>query len=115
MSIKTKIAAGLLVGAAALTGTAAIGAGEASAKVAPGRYTWVESGIFGTVQRAPATVRGNAVYMRGARMPIASTRAGGVIDYSGARYVLNKRGAGYSGSAYLGPFRTGDVKLLPRR
>lgn len=112
-------AAGLAVGAVALTGTAISGGGEAAAKVPSRNYTWYGNS-FGTPSKAPATVRGNTliVYAPAGKQfyQLHQTRSGGYFDALGTRYVLHKRARGVlSGPAQWGALTIGNNKLVPRR
>ncbi|GAA3043003.1 hypothetical protein GCM10010528_23280 [Gordonia defluvii] len=111
-------AAGLAVGAVALTGTA-ISGGEAAAKVPSRNYTWYGNSL-GTPSQAPATVRGNTliIYAPGSKQfyRIVPTRSGGYFDAMGTRYILHKRARGVlSGPAQWGGLVIGNNKLVPRR
>ncbi len=112
-------AAGLAVGALALTGVGLAGTGEAAAKVPSRNYTWYGNS-FGTPSQAPATVRGNTliVYAPAGKQfyRIHQTRSGGYFDALGTRYVLHKRARGVlSGPAQWGALTIGNNKLVPRR
>lgn len=120
-SLKNRLAAGALalgIGATAALGTSTVTAGEASAQVANGKYTWYATA---GVPSAPSqvTIRGNWLTVhtpfRQGPLRIHPTRHGGYIDIGVVRYVLTKHGRSYSGPTKVGPVVIGDNKLVPRR
>lgn len=120
MKFKNRLAAGALalgIGATAALGTT-VTAGEASARVASGKYTWYDRAIVPAIP-AQATIRGNWITIHTPGVPqryrIHSTRTGGYFDIPPMRYVLNRHGRTYSGPAYYGPVRLGHSTLVPRR
>jgi len=119
MKTRRKLAAASLAvaGAATVIG-GGVGAGEASASVKPGVYSYVGSG--GTI---PAYVNGSTLRLqsRGDQNPlntyrITRTRSGGYADNAiGQRITLRAKGNGYVGAAYLAGFKLSDIRLVPRR
>ena len=119
MNTRRKIAASILAVAGAVTVIGGgVGAGEASASVKSGMYTYVGSG--GTI---PAYVTGNTLRLqsRGDQNPLNTyrihrTRSGGYADNPvGQRITLRAKGNGYVGAAYLAGFKLSDIRLVPRR
>lgn len=120
MNARRKLAAAALAVAGAVTviGGGVVGAGEASASVKPGVYSYVGSG--GTI---PAYVNGSTLRLqsRGDQNPlntyrITRTRSGGYADNAiGQRITLRAKGNGYVGAAYLAGFKLSDIRLVPRR
>ncbi|MDG3010500.1 hypothetical protein G4X40_10110 [Rhodococcus sp. D2-41] len=99
-------------GAAALL----VGAGQASADVAPGSYTSTTTTSSGIVllQRT-GSVQGQDLVLIG-RYPIHPTPTGGYVDFfPGHRVVMNSDGhGGYTGPAYLGGVVVGSITLTPQ-
>ena len=114
------IAAGLAVGAVALTGAGLAGTGEAAARVDGGRYTMHTTQLGAFHERSVASVRGGVITARNSsgtvRARIVSTRTGGYYDLGVTRLVLDRKARGvYAGPIYTAGIRTGEVKLVPRR
>ncbi|MFT3715641.1 MAG: hypothetical protein QM774_06760 [Gordonia sp. (in: high G+C Gram-positive bacteria)] len=113
MSSMKKIAAGLVVGGAALAGIVAIGTGDATATVDSGLYSWVQGS-----QRGSAVVRGGTLTLNGtAHMRLISTRNGGYGDWVFNRYVLTKAPRGtYNMTCCGAGIPMGNCgRLVPRR
>ena len=98
-------------GAAAFIGAA----GVASADVAPGPYTSITVSAGSVLLERDARVEGQELVLIG-RYPIQPTSTGGYVDlFPGHRGFLNSDGhGGYTGPAFLGPFRIGEIVLAPR-
>lgn len=99
------------LGVAALIGSV----GVASADVSPGTYTSFTVSAGSVLLEREARVEGQELVLIG-RYPIHQTDTGGYVDLiPGHRVFLNSDGhGGYTGPAFLGPFRVGEIVLAPR-
>ncbi|MFT3662556.1 MAG: hypothetical protein QM809_14610 [Gordonia sp. (in: high G+C Gram-positive bacteria)] len=118
--LTTAAAAGLIIGTAAVTGTT-VGAGDASARIDSGRYTYTAYAYGVVPHSAPAVVRGNTLITYPAGQPrtvtsLRHTRDGGWTTQRGSQPIhLIKRGRSYRGEMKLGAVSVGHVILVPRR
>ena len=121
MNTRRKLAAAALAvaGAATVIG-GGVGAGEASASVKSGMYTYVGSG--GTVpvritrSELIFTQEPSSLIPQVTRYRLHQTRSGGYADNAiGQRIVLRAKGNGYVGTAYIAGVKMSDVRLVPRR
>ena len=122
----TTLAAAGAIAAGTLAGTV-VGAGEASARIDSGEYTWtVTKSINGARGAYPVTIRGNVLTLNlpgtiiGAskRARLHPTRTGAWMDYGGNRYVFSRKGARYTGQEHwlmINGAVVGTTTLTPRR
>lgn len=122
--------AGVAITGAALSGTfgiSALGAGEASAKIDSGKYTWTTTKTLTGARGAyPVTIRGNVLRLNllgtiiGAskHARLHPTRTGAWMDYGGNQYVFVRKGNRYTGQELLFAINgavVGTTSLTPRR
>lgn len=90
--------------------------GVAAAEVAPGPYTSTTVSAGSVLLSRDARVEGREFVLIG-RYPIHPTETGGYVDlFAGHRVFLDADGrGGYTGPAFLGPIRIGEIVLTPRR
>ena len=124
-TITATAAAGAIV-AGTLAGTV-VGAGEASAKIYAGKYTWtVTKTLTGARGSYPVTIRGNILTIDLPGVIVGApkharlhpTRTGAWMDYGGNRYTFGRKGSRYVGQELwltINGAVVGTTTLTPRR